>query len=178
MAEKVRIEGFHSTTQRYADMIKKTGKFKPSTKDNEWLGKGVYFWSEYIDALFWVERSYKEENEMCIITATISEDEKRILDLDVSENMKKLNDFATTFNEEIKEKKFSLNFKNEKEMRCFYCESFKRKYNINVIIYSFPINGHNKAGFDLRRKQICVDDADSIFIKKYENVRKGDYNVI
>lgn len=179
MGNIIEIEGFHATTKKNADKIKKQNLFKPSTKDYEWLGKGIYFWTDYKDALFWVNNSHKNEPDMCIITAVIKEDENRILDLDIEKNMQKLDAFATAYTESIKNgSTYSPVFKNHYEMQCFYCELYKRIHNINVIIYSFPIPGHNNAGFGLKRKQMVVNDNRSISIKSLASVRKDDDNVV
>lgn len=179
MNGKFKIEGLHSTTRNKADNILSSGKFLPSKKDNEWLGKGVYFWTKYADALFWVNNSYKNENEMCIITAHLEDENSRILDLDIEENMTKLVEFVNTFNKEMVDvSKYRPKFNNESETRCFYCELFKKKYNINIILYSFPINGYNVAGFNLKRRQFCVSDIDTISIVKHDYIRKDECDVI
>lgn len=179
MNKNFKIKGLHTTTQRKADEILSSGKFFPSCKNNEWLGKGVYFWSKYADALFWVNKSYKNENDMCIITVEIEDDSNKILDLDIEENMNKLVDFVNDYNREMIEKtNYKPQFNDEHETRCFYCELFKRLYNINIILYSFPIRGYNVAGFNLKRKQFCVSNTDTISIVKHDYIRKDDCDVI
>lgn len=45
--------GFHGTTVENAENILKEKKFRPSTKLDEWLGKGIYFFAYPEDAEWW-----------------------------------------------------------------------------------------------------------------------------
>lgn len=180
MSDKIHFDGFHATTKDLAKQIEYERAFKPSVKENEWLGKGIYFWNTYNDAIFWANKSHKGITEMSIITVSIDDYQSNIVDLDIKENMDKLISFIKQYNEEMHQ--HSRSFPNfgvkDDKIRCFYCELFKRHYNINVLMYSFQINGINAAGFINRRRQICVSKNDIIAIIEFEDYRKGDDYVI
>lgn len=177
MSEWFEINGFHSTTQKNAEKIKNNG-FLPSEKNNEWLGKGVYFWCQYNDALFWVSNSHKKVNEMCIISVDILEKNEYVLDLDIYDNMKKLEEFVINFNHENYEKGQTFDFNSAEQLRCFYCEMYKIYYKVNIISYSFTIKGNNCCGFPQTRRQFCVSNTDCITITNYESIKKDDIDVI
>lgn len=56
----------------------------------------------------------------------------------------------------------------------FFCELYKKRYNIDVISYSFPIGKISMSGFDKRRTQLCVSNNNCITITKYINRRDVD----
>lgn len=53
------IIGYHGTDQKTAERILSGEPFRPSTKDYDWLGTGVYFWEYGYDrAVRWAEENY------------------------------------------------------------------------------------------------------------------------
>lgn len=58
------ILGFHGCDKKTADAIlcnDKAGHLKPSEKDYDWLGSGIYFWEgNYARALEWAQDRHKE----------------------------------------------------------------------------------------------------------------------
>ena len=45
--------GYHGTDKNAAKLIVDSQKFRPSLEDDEWLGKGVYFYWDIDDARWW-----------------------------------------------------------------------------------------------------------------------------
>lgn len=172
------LKGFHTTTSQNARKIKSNNEFKPSTKINEWLGEGIYFWLTYTDALYWFEKSYLFIDEMCIISVNLCLNEDKILDLDSSENMNILIDFVNAYNSEmVKVSKKLPTFKSMNEKRCFYCNLYKRKYSLDAIIFTFS-QEYNNVGFAVKRKQICVHNAKAITIEQLNHIKRSDLDAI
>lgn len=179
MSALVHLDGFHATTKEISKIIIQENKFKPSVKDNEWLGKGIYFWNTFKDAIFWANNSHKNVKEMSIISVSIDDSQSNIVDLDIIENMNNLISFINQYNKELAlHSRYVPDFYRDDKIRCFYCELFKREYNINVLMYSFEIKGFNCAGFGNRRRQMCVSNNDIITILDLEEYRKGDEYVV
>lgn len=67
--------GFHGTNINSAEKILKENRFRPSTKPDEWLGKGIYFFADPQDAMWWC-RAYKrlEEKDSAILRVEIKAD--------------------------------------------------------------------------------------------------------
>jgi hypothetical protein len=174
----ISLKGFHTTTSNNARKITFDNKFKPSTKTNEWLGEGIYFWLTYEDAMYWFEKSNTFINEMCIISVNLTLDENKILDLDIPDNMNILVEFVNTYtNEMLKISKKSPKFKSIEEKRCFYCNLYKRKYSLDAIIFTFS-QEYNSVGFTVKRKQVCVHNPETIAIETLKHIRRSDLDAI
>lgn len=174
----ISLRGFHTTTAKNARQINLKSKFTPSTKSNEWLGEGVYFWLAYEDAMYWFEKSNTYINEMCIISVQLTLDKDKILDLDIPDNMNILVDFANTYiNEMSKISKKLPDFKTTNEKRCFYCNLYKRKYSLDAIIFTFS-QEYNSVGFAVKRKQVCVHNSKAITIETLKHIRRSDLDAI
>ncbi len=78
------LTGYHGTTASAADSIISTNEFRPSTKDTEWLGDGIYFYREFVDAYNWRKDPDSPPSDT-IIHAIIDVDDDAYLDLDSSE---------------------------------------------------------------------------------------------
>lgn len=74
-----RIIGYHGTTKENAEIIILQQKMKPSTGYDEWLSRGIYFFTQVGDAKWWCsQRNYKEHS---IIVADMECEEDFILNL-------------------------------------------------------------------------------------------------
>ena len=74
----IEIKGYHGTTKSAANLIIKNSTFNKSSKVNEWLGHGVYFYELIEKAQWWS----KNKNEPVIIEAPISVQEDKLVNLD------------------------------------------------------------------------------------------------
>jgi len=71
--------GFHGTSKASADMILLDKRFLPSNREDEWLGKGIYFFEDDPDqAIDWCVRARKYK-EWAILKTIIEAQE--VLDL-------------------------------------------------------------------------------------------------
>ena len=98
MASTVQIEGFHGTSKINANVIIKEG-FKLSEGDNQWVGDGVYFFTDDIgdgqqNAIYWAK--YKAWDKKlkqytypfyAVIKSQIEVEEDKILDLTTHEGV-------------------------------------------------------------------------------------------
>jgi hypothetical protein len=71
--------GFHGTSKASADMILLDKRFLPSNREDEWLGRGIYFFEDDPDqAIDWCVRARKYK-ERAILKTIIEAQE--VLDL-------------------------------------------------------------------------------------------------
>ena len=54
------ITGYHGTTKERAKKIVEENKFNISNENDEWLGKGIYFYEKYSDYLIYNENNSEE----------------------------------------------------------------------------------------------------------------------
>jgi hypothetical protein len=149
-SDKIEKNGYHGTTKENATKITKDGEFYISIKTHEWLGKGVYFWENVQDGFWW------NNNEAVLCVNLVCKPEQYI---DLDNDMHLLEEFVIAYVEEMtKHGKSHPNFKNKHEQRCFFCNAYKRTYDIMLMRNSFPIRGYNKAGFQKARAQLCATD--------------------
>lgn len=114
MAEKITVIGYHGTDNNNHQSVIEEG-FRLSLGDKEWLGSGVYFFTEdYIppepisNAVEWAVaqawdtklKSFKY-NRYCIISAKVSCDSESFLDLNTRDGMETFCYFRNKFVENI-----------------------------------------------------------------------------
>lgn len=153
---------FHGTIMPYAEKILAEQHFNPSTKSNEWLGFGVYFFPNRSHADWWAgNQSEKHGQPSAVLSAVIQCDESTFFNLDLNENARLLNNFADSFLQEIKnEGKLKINFKKKADLRCFIVEAYKERHpEIQLIAYTFDAPGHySKWLYPPKQLQYCVVD--------------------
>lgn len=177
------LDGFHTTFPHYFKEIKNSGEFYCSVKDDDWLGKGVYFWADKSDGSFWA-RVIKDRNKRktkgkihddttVIIECKLTCEEDRYVDLDIDSEMKKIDLFAEKYQKEMEEygRKVPV-FSNDHQRKCFYCNEYKSIYNLSIMACSFPVITINSAGFPrtYQRRQICVTNNRDIDIISYTKI--------
>ena len=59
--------GYHGTTEDHARSILKEKQFITSTKDTEWLGRGVYFFKHARHAEFWAKAECRKSKNILIL---------------------------------------------------------------------------------------------------------------
>ena len=169
MRDTIKMTGHHGTLKSKAIKIMRED-FYISKKPNEWLGRGIYFFSERQDAWKWAEqeaRKAKHHGEYpFVITADISCSKGEFADLDYEEERHKMD----TALQKCKYKG-APEFSSDKEMRCFYSNLYKRLSGIKVMAYTFPIALTNKYGFPyiLNKRQISVEN------NEYLSNKRGKY---
>ncbi|HCW8851562.1 TPA: hypothetical protein OYK20_002598, partial [Staphylococcus aureus] len=104
----IEIKGYHGTTKSAANLIIKNSTFNKSSKVNEWLGHGVYFYELIEKAQWWS----KNKNEPVIIEAPISVQEDKLVNLDKPSEEDKFGSFIQSI-----EKQGGFVFSSDKIIR-------------------------------------------------------------
>ena len=154
---------YHGTLKERTFKILKN-EFYRSTKKTEWLGHGVYFFEDLNYAQAW---AYQEggktdpAKEPAVLSATIQCEDNEFFDLDIAENMKKLEAMRKLFSQ-----KSDLGHAiiGPQELRCAACNLYKKLNGIKIFAYSFPKVTTNVVGFPVNspQRQFCVDDVANI----------------
>lgn len=164
------LTGYHGTTLLNAEKIIESNKFNISHKNIEWLGNGIYFYSNISDACDW-------KNSEAILHSIIKVKDDEYLDID-SENGAKI------FNEVFK----TISQKQKKKVSTKFIDIQKNQYavmktiwsvcdNIKVISASFPTKDRTFLTLIDRqplRKEFCVKDNDCI--KHTYLIKRGDFD--
>lgn len=178
MEELLKFNAYHGTDLESAISITKEKSFHISQDGNEWLGKGIYFWDSWKNALLWLQDNNKRDKEVsAIITVHLDVRPNQYFDLDESHNMEKLLEYVCNYNSEMKKfGKSKPNFKNPRQVRNFYCSLYKEQYNIKLIKFTFNHQPCNDAGFPklVSRVQLCASDNSIVNILEY---RRVDYAI-
>lgn len=168
----IKILGYHGTTQDSASSIIENNNFKKSTKKNEWLGHGVYFYELYEKAEWWASQIEKnKEKAQAIIKSNILVPEKYYLNLDKPSEEDKLAKFIKFIEESGK--KFIVPG-DEIEKRCKVMNLYMKHGDFKVITATFTsTNKRHKEyldsiGYVRTEKQICVHDTDCIVYNELE----------
>lgn len=171
----VELKGYHGTLDEKANKIL-NDKFIHSTKDSEWLGFGVYFFTVEKYARWWASMEANKKQNYgslpVVLAADILTEEALFWDLDLQKNMLKMQ-------EELRSVLGTLCSKgeaklSEAQLRCACCNFFAKKYKIKVFAYTFPSIITNELGFPYTRKQrqLCVRDDKCI--TNLHKCRKGE----
>jgi hypothetical protein len=91
------IEAFHGTSLQSAKEIQESS-YNESNKDNEWLGRGIYFFVDGIsdpltNASDWAiaEAKKKKYEEFAVLKSNVELEENRLIDLTSQEGLKNFN---------------------------------------------------------------------------------------
>lgn len=162
---KVELTGYHTTTQENAEKIL-ASEFKANQKtDNDWLGEGIYFWDDIVNAQWWKTAHFKgvPADNLHTLCAKLICEEEEYIDLSKAEDMKRLVDFAKDFADEMNA--FGIiqpKFISPDQMKHFYCTLFKKRYQIKLMRNTFEDRAINFAGFQILRPQLCATNASII----------------
>lgn len=156
--------GYHKTLYMYVESIKKNG-FKPSNKDDDWLGLGVYFWDNIENAKWWNVGTGSIIKD-CIIECELKCDMNQYANL--NNDMYKLDLFCKKYMNEIRKNKSPRpKFKNNNQKKKFFCDLYCIKNNLSILSFEFEHDIINMAGFKIdtkKRRQICVRNPELIQI--------------
>lgn len=163
MAEN-RVSGYHGTIQIRANAILKEKKFHPSSKDTEWLGRGIYFFPYVWHAKKWAEqesrRTHKTNRFAVVLKASLLYGNSQMCDLDDPDMLSRVNEFVAAT---IQKSGITVNFSTlEKRKKwCLACNIY-RKYHPEIAItsYTFIVNVKRDTYIGLRetQRQLCVSD--------------------
>lgn len=162
MPHECTIKAYHGTTESNAAKILATKHFKPSTKRNEWLGAGVYFFAYKRHAQWWTEANRYAGKNTCILAATLAYTEEQLLDLDDPNQLEGLNTIVEQTVKKMNESHsgVSVDFSQltKQEKWNFSCNLVRKIHpKIGIIIYTFTPNyPPGIAGYRQNQRQICV----------------------
>lgn len=120
------VLAFHGTGLSNYDSIIKTEKFSFDKRDDHWLGNGVYFFvDDFERAKRWAEGNRPDKDTEPVVIETEFEFEQgELLDLDKSDGLKKLDEFARDFITELKRKRVLISNIDEHTFHCKLLDAF------------------------------------------------------
>ena len=169
-ADTMQLVGYHGTLKSRAHKIISVG-FNLSSKKTEWLCTGIYFFVDIENARYLARKECEKlkgyRDDPCVITADIACRKDEYVDLDDIENRK---DMERTVRA-AQPAQGAPNFMSTDQMRCFYCELYKRLKGVRILSYTFPRVTYSRIGIPILREstQICVSD------NSYIKDKRGDY---
>lgn len=203
MNEQIKILGYHGTDKDSAKSILSQNAFDQSNNDDDWLGRGVYFYDNVQNSILYNIRQfinnykiypeYKDlSKERKILVAQIECDSEDVFDLNDIENIRKFIGLWKMFYERVKEnqKYKSLKYKDGYMLNWLfdntnYFDGCKIILNIFTLDLKFHrnidemFNNKTRIGYTLQQKFICVIDNDCIkSVSLYNKNYQGKYNTI
>lgn len=158
------IYGYHGLPHEYVSESIAQQAIHPSTKDNEWLGHGVYFFKYISDAKWWLSHDRYIHRTTAILRALLTYTSEQLLDLDDPAERERLEFFYNNAVQRQAEAGESIKLLENPSLHqkwCFVCNLIRAfQPKIGVIIYTFPAKdnaSHNEL-FPGNRCQICVSD--------------------
>jgi hypothetical protein len=172
MSDKIDIHAYHGTYSSAAQDIVKNN-FTISTRDDNWLGQGVYFYREDPEqALTWAVVKIKQNNALGsllgesaqVIKTIIQIDENCFLNIDTRSGFFKFQDHFFSVKSQIPALKVKSNgSEGKKKIRCFVMDLLPE--DIKVIQNSFHVQSkrvlkylEDDLDICLFGTQICVRD--------------------
>lgn len=161
---RLELEGFHATNNKNVDSIINEEFKIDKTRNDHWLGFGIYLFKYKIDATSWANGTYYCKDNPAIIKVNVEVEKNQYLDFDDTEEK---NEFYRYFKEVLK--KLSkhgriITFKNEYQAMCFGLNIYKKDKNIDLIKHTF-VNDRTrrqakflefKYGYGYNEVQICI----------------------
>lgn len=133
-------ECYHGTSCDSYLAIKNGRKFTYYSRKNHWLGQGIYFFLEDKDkALWFVKKSsspYLKSKEKCIIKVKINVEKDGLLNLDIEDGRKKLDQFAKFLKDTTRLRKRDGSLHNS-DLRCLVIDAYIKYYNVKAVKYTF-----------------------------------------
>ena len=164
------IIGYHGTTKENALKIYDSQAFIPNEdeKNELFLGRGVYFYLEKNNAVFWNIKRMKDKNkkieytvyssEYDILEALIEMEEDEILDLDQIENYLKFKKYLERVSNILNESEFYKNAKNKDAALINFMEKRGDLGSTKVIKKIFYLRNGTFDNIRLSRTMFCVKD--------------------
>ena len=162
--------GYHGTTKENALKIYDSQAFIPNEdeKNELFLGRGVYFYLEKNNAVFWNIKRMKDKNkkieytvyssEYDILEALIEMEEDEILDLDQIENYLKFKKYLERVSNILNESEFYKNAKNKDAALINFMEKRGELGSTKVIKKIYYQRNGTFDNIRLSRTMFCVKD--------------------
>jgi len=186
--DEVKHIGYHGTDGKFVSDIRSNG-FRSNQRDDHWLGQGIYFYSTFELANWWICAKLKKLNQGdtgAVIKVELTSKSDKVLDLDEPHQL-------DGFFQYIREKKVEFeklgipldftkglkndaNFGNKTNIRkqCFFMDIMKKELGIELIIRTFSknhpsyasIKSYKAVKLPYNEKQLCASNNDIITIIK------------
>lgn len=157
--------GYHGTTRDNAEKIVSQQSFIDSDRENDWLGRGVYFFAYKLHASWWVTHRRYQGKKVEILEAELQYTDEQMLDLDDPEQLSILDDIVkyAVENANSSEGSIGADLKTPQEHGCFACNLIKKlNPSIGIIVYTFRDSGKRSEYEYIKlsgnQRQICVSD--------------------
>ena len=130
------VRGYHGTTEEAYQKILEEG-MKPSTGKDCWLGQGVYFFQDDIrEAKRWAVCHFPDESELRVISADITSDTRKTLNLDTSMGHDYVVSASRSVIKELRRKGIRVSSVDTHQLHCIILDTIPVS-KIEVIISSF-----------------------------------------
>ncbi|QBX08330.1 hypothetical protein [Streptococcus gordonii] len=161
---------YHGTGLSNYEEILKTQQFIYQKRKNHWLGNGVYFFVEdFTRAKRWAEGNRPDKStDPVVIETEFDFESNELLDLDKSDDLNKLDDFARIFKTELQRNRVQIRDIDEHEFHCKLLDAFIYKNkNYQAICRTMNSTGNSQAGgsmFVPLAKQLNIVNSSKIVI--------------
>lgn len=160
MSVEREITCYHGTRKDSAEKILKEHLFLPSDGENEWLGRGIYFFQEKEDALWWNSHVRFHGQKMEILEVKLKFPEDSWLDLDNRTAKHAMTSFLQERLRRMPHQIQNLIKMDRYKRQCFFCNNLQNYIpEIKIRSFNFPANFQRNNPFDFgfsTRKQFCV----------------------
>lgn len=174
-----KLIGYHGTTPENAKLILEQKYFKPSTRIDEWLGYGIYFFVHKSWAKNWISIKYNSTRNSAVLKVLLLYSDEQLVDLDDPDEMECLDKMMKSLFDTVPCVDYlDYTKKTSQQKMCLVCNMLKDLYtNIGIIMYTFSVPKKGSyIPYKQNQKQVCVND--SSIIKNIELCReKSEYNV-
>ncbi len=127
------VIGYHGTDVASAERLVNGESFAASDRDNEWFGRGVYFWEHAPKQAWWWSKSVRKAKKPAVVGALIRLG--NCLDLLDSENTAVLKEFKTSLELGLARESITLPKNHRGDMR-LDCTVFNAFYKASEIAKS------------------------------------------
>lgn len=197
------IKLFHGTTVEAASKILNKQKFDKSNNEDDWLGKGIYFYENLNNAILYNIRKYYNANKdyptyynlqyaRKVLVIDVEYSDEDIVDFNEIENLQKLLGLWKMFydrvkhNDEYKKLKYKdgymINWLLENTDFFKGCKIFKNTFNLDLRFrrkINKIFNKKTRIGYDLNQIFWCIINDDCINnIYEYDEGFEDKYELI
>lgn len=160
---KNKLKAYHGTSGTAAASIRRERRFIESTRDDEWLGSGIYFFFYRSHAEHWIAKRRLRQGE--VLTVRLQYDDEAMLDLDDPDQMRALNNEIERLNQIIGDS-ISVDWSDKDALHkrwCLGCNLYRQLHpEIGIISYTFPQKKAGVSFFRFNERQLCVSKSEII----------------
>lgn len=194
---------FHGTTDEAANEIYKEKNFKKSNKNDDWLGRGIYFYNNINNAILYNIRKYKNNNHIYptykelsdsrkILVVNVKYNEDTIIDFNEINNLRKLLGLWKIFIDRFKdcEEYAKLKFKDGFVINWMFdntdffegCQIIKNIFDLDLRFnrkIDELFDRKTRIGYNLNQEFFCIINEECIEnINIYNENYEDNYEII